>query len=120
MRPTPLRSYGRHGSHPERMAEANRMESATDPAARIGALSPRERQVLRLSGEGKSTDQIAYLLALDPAVVQHDRAAVYDKLGLTSLAPAVRLQQLVRLHGLDGLDALDRGPIVAAPTAPFE
>ena len=34
------------------------MESATDPAARMSALSRRERQVLRLSGEGKSTEAV--------------------------------------------------------------
>ncbi len=82
------------------------MEPATDPAAHLSSLSQPELQVLRFAGEGKSTDQIAYLLSRNPAGVQRDRAAVYDKLGLTSLTPPARLQQLIRLRDQNDLDAL--------------
>jgi two-component system response regulator FixJ len=76
--------------------EAARPEIA-GAAARIATLSPRERQVLDLAMEGKSSKTIAHELGLSPRTVEVHRLRVMTRLGVGSLAEAVRLLVLAEL-----------------------
>ena len=64
---------------------------AAEAAARIAALSPREREVLDRLTAGKSNKAIASELALSPRTVEAHRARLLARLGVTSVAEAVRL-----------------------------
>ena len=54
------------------------------------ALSPRERQVLKLLAEGKSNKATAELLFISVKTVEHHRASIMKKLGLHNIAELVR------------------------------
>jgi two-component system, LuxR family, response regulator FixJ len=67
--------------------------------ARLAALTPRERMVLRGLVCGWPNKVIAHELGISPRTVEAHRAATMDKLGARSLAEAVRLALAA---GLDG------------------
>jgi DNA-binding NarL/FixJ family response regulator len=52
----------------------------------FGALTPREREVLQLTAEGKSTKEVAFHLHLSVKTVETHRRAIMDKLGIFSVA----------------------------------
>jgi DNA-binding NarL/FixJ family response regulator len=56
---------------------------------RYDLLSDREREVLQLMAEGRSTKAIATLLGVSPATIETHRAHVFEKLDLHSVAEAV-------------------------------
>ena len=60
-------------------------------AARIAALSAREREVLELLMAGKQNKAVARDLDLSPRTVELHRARMMARLGVSSLAEAVRL-----------------------------
>ena len=64
---------------------------ADDAAERVAALSPREREVLDLLIAGKPNKHIARDLGLSPRTVEVHRARMMARLGVGSLAEAVRL-----------------------------
>lgn len=68
-----------------------------EAATRIAALSPREREVLDLAMEGKSSKVIAHELGLSPRTVEVHRLRLMARLGVGSLAEAVRLSVLAEL-----------------------
>ena len=53
-------------------------------------LTPRERQVLQLAAEGKSSQEIAALLKISPRTVEIHRSHLLHKLGLKTPAELVR------------------------------
>src|SRR6266567_1505051 len=55
-----------------------------------GPLSPRERQVLQLVAEGKSSKQIADLLQISVKTAEFHRGRVMDKLDIHDTAGLVR------------------------------
>lgn len=57
---------------------------------RYDALSEREREVLQLVAEGRSSKEIADVLAISPATVETHRTHVLQKLGLRNTAEVVR------------------------------
>lgn len=67
---------------------------ATEAAARIAALSTREREVLEFLVMGKSNKAIAHDLGLSPRTVEIHRARLMARLAVSSLAEAVRLAVL--------------------------
>lgn len=71
---------------------------ADDPLSR---LSEREREILVLVVEGRSSAEIADLLALSPKTVETYRSRLMDKLGITNLPDLVRFA--IR-HGLISAD----------------
>lgn len=62
-----------------------------DTAARVAALSPREREVLDLLAAGKRNKGIARDLGISPRTVEAHRARLMERLGVGSVAEAVRL-----------------------------
>lgn len=58
---------------------------------RIGAVSPRQREVLLQLAAGKLNKQIAYELGLSERTVKMHRAAVFSALGVRTGADAIRL-----------------------------
>lgn len=70
-------------------------------ASRIAALSPRERQVLELAMEGKSSKVIAHELGISMRTVEVHRMRLMTRLDVGSLAEAVRLAVWAELadHG---------------------
>lgn len=60
-------------------------------AARVASLSAREREVLELLMAGKQNKAIARDLDLSPRTVELHRARMMSRLGVSSLAEAVRL-----------------------------
>lgn len=59
--------------------------------AKIGALTPRERQVLTLLGRGKQNREIAVELSISPRTVEVYKARMMEKLGCDTLADVVRM-----------------------------
>ncbi len=72
-------------------ARAAGAAGADDAAERVAALSPREREVLDLLIAGKPNKLIARDLGLSPRTVEVHRARMMARLGVGSLAEAVRL-----------------------------
>jgi len=59
-------------------------------ASPLGSLSPRERQILQLISEGKSTAETAKALFLSPKTVDTYRSRMMHKLGVGNFAALVR------------------------------
>src|SRR5438552_2550995 len=68
------------------VVEACRAAVADD----LGRLTSRERQVVQLVAEGKSTKQVAALLAITPKTAEFHRARVMKKLDVHDVAGLVR------------------------------
>jgi two-component system nitrate/nitrite response regulator NarL len=67
---------------------------AQDPETeRIAQLSPRERQVIQLIGQGVRNIQIAESLCLSRSTVRHHLTTIYEKLGVSD-----RLELLIYAH----------------------
>jgi two-component system response regulator FixJ len=71
--------------------DARQAPGATEAAARVAALSPREREVLHLLAAGRPNKHIARELGLSPRTVEVHRARLMARLGAGSLAEAVRI-----------------------------
>ena len=56
----------------------------------LEVLTPRQREILQLVAEGKSTKEIAQLLSLSVKTVETHRAQIMDRLGIRDLAGLVR------------------------------
>jgi DNA-binding NarL/FixJ family response regulator len=81
----------------KRLSESGR--TATDAAPR--GLSPREREVLQLTAEGKSTKEVAAALNLSVKTVETHRRQVMEKLGIYNLAGLIKYAVREGLASLD-------------------
>jgi two-component system response regulator FixJ len=72
---------------------------AAEAAARIAALSPREREVLDALVAGQPNKLIAYDLGISVRTVEVHRARMMDRLGVRQFAEAIRLAVLAKLSG---------------------
>jgi two-component system response regulator FixJ len=63
--------------------------------AKIGALTPRERQVLALLGRGMQNREIAVELSISPRTVEVYKARMMEKLDCDTLADVVRMSMLL-------------------------
>ncbi|MEJ2448349.1 MAG: response regulator transcription factor [Anaerolineales bacterium] len=66
-------------------------------------LTPREREVLQLLAEGKSTREVASLLVISIKTVESHRKQIMDKLGLHSIAELTKYAIRAGLTQLDQL-----------------
>jgi DNA-binding CsgD family transcriptional regulator len=55
----------------------------------MGPLTPRERQIVSLIGEGLNCDRIAEVLGIAPMTVRKHRANITQKLGFSTTAQLV-------------------------------
>ena len=65
------------------------MRKSSKPAA-LDVLSPRERQVLKLVVEGKTSKEIAAIVGVKPSSIDTYRSRIMAKLEVTDLASLVR------------------------------
>ena len=63
----------------------------------LGTLSPRQREVLRLIAEGRTTKQIAQVLEISVKTVETHRAQLMERLGIHDVAGLVRYAIMVGL-----------------------
>lgn len=63
----------------------------------LATLSPRQREVLRLIAEGRTTKQIAQTLEISVKTVETHRAQLMDRLGIRDVAGLVRYAIIVGL-----------------------
>jgi len=87
-----------------RAAEAQGAASreAVEAAQRLAALSPREREVLDLLVSGKPNKLVAHQLGISQRTAEVHRARLMERLGVRSLAEAVRLAVNAQLAGGEG------------------
>jgi len=83
------------GDRTRRMADSRRQEALD----RLGALTPRETEVLRLVVRGKLNKEIAGALGLSEATVKVHRGRVMEKMQVLSVADLVRVAEAA---GIDG------------------
>jgi FixJ family two-component response regulator len=76
-----------------RRADSARRLQSEDVARRIGALSPRERQVMSHVIAGRLNKQIAESLGTAEKTVKIQRARVMRKMGVSSVAELVRITE---------------------------
>ena len=79
----------------------DQLGGADDAVAASRALSGREREVLQLVAEGKSSKEIADRLHLGVATVESHRRQIMDKRGLRSIA------ELTKYAVREGLTSVD-------------
>jgi len=76
------------GSEAARLAG---MHPAQNPAELFGSkLTPRQREVLQLVAEGKSTKEISAALGISPKTVEFHRNSLMDELGVRTIAELTR------------------------------
>jgi two-component system, NarL family, response regulator NreC len=78
-----------------------RQNSPSSGSPEFAALSMREREVLQLMAEGKSTKQIASALKLSKKTVDNHRAHLMSKLNVSTLA------ELIKYAIREGLTSVD-------------
>ncbi len=61
---------------------ASTVEEMPKPSSRLGTLTPREHQILRMIGQGQSRTEIARMIHRSPKTVDAHRAAIMEKLGI--------------------------------------
>jgi DNA-binding NarL/FixJ family response regulator len=72
-------------------------KGTTTKKDRLATLSPRQREVLRLIAEGRTTKQIAQVLEISVKTVETHRAQLMERLGIHDVAGLVRYAILVGL-----------------------
>jgi RNA polymerase sigma factor (sigma-70 family) len=78
-----------------------RQRELTRNQSPLARLSPREREVLQLVVEGKSSAEIAEILSLSPKTVETYRSRMMQKLDINDLASLVKF---AIQHGLTPLE----------------
>jgi DNA-binding NarL/FixJ family response regulator len=66
------------------------LEGSRQSSPAIPELTPREREVVQLLAEGKSSKEVAAILGTSPATVETQRAKIMQKLDLHSVTDLVR------------------------------
>lgn len=70
----------------------------------IDSLTPRQREILQMIAEGKSTKEIAFVLEVSVKTVESHRSALMERLGIRDVAGLVLYAVRNRLVNVDGAD----------------
>ena len=70
----------------------------------LEALSPRQREILQLIAEGRSTKEIAFALSVSVKTIETHRAALMNRLGIHDVAGLVLFAARHRLVSVDRPD----------------
>jgi DNA-binding NarL/FixJ family response regulator len=73
---------------------------AVESVSRVGALTPRQREVLQLVAEGRCTKEIANILRISTKTVEFHKYTIVERLGVRTTA---ELTKYAVKHGLVGL-----------------
>jgi DNA-binding NarL/FixJ family response regulator len=73
-------------------------------ASEVDALTPRQREILQLIAEGKSTKEIAFSLGVSIKTVETHRAALMERVGIRDVAGLVVFALRNKLIDLDSRD----------------
>jgi DNA-binding NarL/FixJ family response regulator len=90
--------FGAGVEAPPKLERSNRRTQHTSP---LESLSQREREVIQLVVEGKTSAEIAEILALSPKSVETYRSRLMLKLGVTNIPSLVKF---ALLHGITPAD----------------
>ena len=71
------------------LLSALRMGNASPASARMDALTTRQREILQMIAEGKSTKEIAFALTVSTKTIESHRAAIMQRLGIRDIAGLV-------------------------------
>ena len=93
--------YLSHKISDQVMDEYLRQRETVEAENPLSRLSPREREILQLVAEGKSSAEIGAMLSLSPKTIETYRSRLMEKLGLGDLASLIKF---AILHGLTSLD----------------
>jgi DNA-binding NarL/FixJ family response regulator len=80
------------------------VEGAGEGESSIDALTPRQREILQLVAEGKSTKEIAFVLEVSVKTVETHRSALMERLGIRDVAGLVLYAVRNRLVSVDGAE----------------
>jgi DNA-binding NarL/FixJ family response regulator len=69
------------------------VDAATPPPAWPDVLTEREREIIRLVGQGLSNKDIAYKLSISDSTVRHHMTSIFDKVGVPN-----RQKLLIHTH----------------------
>lgn len=83
------------------MEDYSQMRTGPREPNPLDLLSPREREIIQLVAEGKSSAEIATMLFLSPKTVETYRSRLMEKLGITNLPDLIKFAVL---HGLTSLE----------------
>ena len=72
-----------------------------EPETGLGALSPRQQEILKAIAGGRTTKQIAYDLGLSIKTIETHRAQIMERLDIHDVAGLVRFSIRIGLIGLD-------------------
>jgi DNA-binding NarL/FixJ family response regulator len=75
--------------------------------ASIDGLTSRQREILQMVAEGKSTKEIAFILKVSGKTVESHRTALMERLGIRDVAGLVLYAVRNRLVSVDGPDSLE-------------
>ena len=70
----------------------------------IDSLTPRQREILQMIAEGKSTKEIAFVLNVSGKTVETHRAALMERLGIRDVAGLVLYAVRNHLVSVDGAE----------------
>jgi two-component system response regulator FixJ len=99
-----------------RIDHAERRHARSDEAkARLKALTPRERDVLRGLASGHPNKAIAYDLGISPRTVEIHRANLMSKLEVASLSAVLRIAFAAGMGEIDRRAAVSTTPADARP-----
>jgi DNA-binding NarL/FixJ family response regulator len=76
----------------------------SEQSSSIDSLTPRQREILQMIAEGKSTKEIAFALEVSTKTVETHRAALMERLGIRDVAGLVIYAVRHRLVDIDDPD----------------
>jgi DNA-binding NarL/FixJ family response regulator len=107
--PAPPQAYGeRDGAVGLDLGPPVKKKSGADapPPVWLDAVTEREREIIRLVGQGLSNKEIAYQLSISDSTVRHHMTNIFDKVGVLN-----RQNLLIHTHHVRSLRGLSARPV---------